>query len=189
MELRRAGSRASPTDSWQAALLKGTLGFGRHGSIWWLAALSGPPNSWTAFVRRCCMSHVTLLHLHRLPEPEELPGGVRPIADQPVRSGAQATSAAAGPLSPVPGWVGMARVMLPSMVFALPSIRCQPCCAPHSAPLKLLFLGSSPLPVISACSSQLVPYDACCLPVRAWDTYISALGRTSPSCGRGCCNG
>jgi hypothetical protein len=74
-------------------------------------------------------------------------------------------------------------------VFALPSIRCKPCCVPHSAPLKLLFLGSSPLPVISACSSQLVPCGACCLPLRAWDIYSSALGRTYPSCGRGCCSG
>jgi hypothetical protein len=73
--------------------------------------------------------------------------------------------------------------------FALPSICCQPCCAPLSAPLKQLFLSSSPLPVISTCSSQLVPYGACCLPLRAWNTYSSALGRTCSSCGRGCCIG
>jgi hypothetical protein len=68
-------------------------------------------------------------------------------------------------------------------------LSCKPCCVPHSAPLKLWFLGSSPLPVISACSSQLVPCGACCLPLRAWDTYSSALGRTCPSCGRGYCSG
>jgi hypothetical protein len=63
------------------------------------------------------------------------------MADQPVRSAAQATSVAAGLPSSVPGWFKMARV-----VFVLYSIRCKLFCVPHSAPLKLLFLGSSPLP-------------------------------------------
>jgi hypothetical protein len=48
----------------------------------------------------------------RLPGSEALPGGVRPMADQLVRSAAQNTSAAAGPPSPVPGWVGMAWLVL-----------------------------------------------------------------------------
>jgi hypothetical protein len=59
----------------------------------------------------------------------------------------------------------MARVVL--LRVALLSIHCKPCCVPHSAPLKLLLLGSSVLPVISECSSQLVPCGACCLPLRA----------------------
>jgi hypothetical protein len=89
-----------------------------------------------------------VLHVpcHPLPPPppisvleaEELPGGVRPVPDQPVRSAAQATSAAAGPPSPVAGWVEMARVVL--LHVCPPSIRCKPCCVPHSAPLKLLLL-------------------------------------------------
>jgi hypothetical protein len=45
------------------------------------------------------------------PEPEELSGGVRFMADQPVRNATQATSASADPPSPVPGWVRMARVL------------------------------------------------------------------------------
>jgi hypothetical protein len=65
MELRRAGSRESPTVSWQAVLQKGALGFWRHGSIWWLGAPSGPQSSLTAFARWCCISHVSLLHPDR----------------------------------------------------------------------------------------------------------------------------
>jgi hypothetical protein len=38
-----AGSRGSPTVSWQAALQKGAMGYWRHGSIWWLGVPSGPP--------------------------------------------------------------------------------------------------------------------------------------------------
>jgi hypothetical protein len=50
MELRRAGSRGSPTASWQAALQKG--GFGLFAPREHLVARvpSGPPSSWTAFV-------------------------------------------------------------------------------------------------------------------------------------------
>jgi hypothetical protein len=80
----------------------------------------------------------------RLPEPEELSGGVCPMADRPLHSDAQATSAAAGP---VPGWIGMARVVL---LRVCPSIRCKPCCLPRSVSLKLLFLASFPLCAISA---------------------------------------
>jgi hypothetical protein len=58
-----------------------------------------------------------------------------------------------------------------------------------TAPLKLLFLGSFQLPMISACSSQLVPYGACCLPLRARDTFSSGLGEICPRSGRGCCMG
>jgi hypothetical protein len=80
----------------------------------------------------------------RLLEPEELPGGVRPVPDQPLCSAAQATSAAAGPPSPVPGWVEMARAVLlrvcPSL-HPLQTLLCAAFCA-----LKLLSLGSSPLP-------------------------------------------
>jgi hypothetical protein len=91
----------------------------------------------------------------RLPEPEELPVGVRPMADQPVRMPYK-------PLQQQQALQPQSRAGLRwhgwcFYVFALPSIRCKPCCLPHSGPLKLLFLGSSPLPVISVCSSQLVP--------------------------------
>jgi hypothetical protein len=76
-----------------------------------------------------------------LPEPEELPGGVRPMADQPVCSGAQTTSAAAGPLSPVPGWVGMARVALlrvcPSL-YPLQTLLSAAFCAPEAVVSGLL---------------------------------------------------
>jgi hypothetical protein len=50
-----------------------------------------------------------------MPEPEMVPGacwGIRTMADWPVRNDAQATSAAGGPTSPVPGLVGMVRVVL-----------------------------------------------------------------------------
>jgi hypothetical protein len=120
--------------------------------------------------------------LIRLPEPEELPGGVRSLADQLVLNDAQAASMAAGPPSQVLGWVGMARVVL---LCVCPSIhafmRCKPCCMLHSAHLKLLFLGCPP-----RCWFQVVPHGACCLPLRAWATYSSALRRTCPSCRRGC---
>jgi hypothetical protein len=68
----------------------------------------------------------------RLPEPEELPGGVRPPTDWPVRSNVQAPLVAAGPLSPVLGWVKMARVMLqrvcPSL-HLLQTLLCAAFCA------------------------------------------------------------
>jgi hypothetical protein len=71
----------------------------------------------------------------RLPEAEELPGGEKPMADQPVRSIAQATSAAAGPSSPVPDWVEMARVVLlrvcPSL-HPLQTLLCAAFCAPEA---------------------------------------------------------
>jgi hypothetical protein len=131
------------TVSWQAALMKGVLGFWRQWSIWWLEAPSGPPNWWKTFVRRRCMAQVTLLHLPppiRLPEPEELPGVVQPVPDQPVRSVAQATSAA-GPTSPVPGWVGMARVVLlrvcPSL-HPLQTLLCAAFCTPETGISGLL---------------------------------------------------
>jgi hypothetical protein len=77
----------------------------------------------------------------RLPEPEELPGGVRPMADQPVRSIAQATSAAAGPPSLVPGWVELARVVLlrvcPSL-HPLQTLLCAAFCAPEAVVSGLL---------------------------------------------------
>jgi hypothetical protein len=44
----------------------------------------------------------------RLPEPEELPGGVRPMADQPVRS----YFSSSRPCIPSPGWVELARAVL-----------------------------------------------------------------------------
>jgi hypothetical protein len=79
-----------------------------------------------------------------LPEPEELTGGVRPIADQPVHSGAQATSAAAGPPSPVPGWVGMAGVVLlrvrPSL-HPLQTLLCAAFCAPEAVASGLLHVA------------------------------------------------
>jgi hypothetical protein len=77
----------------------------------------------------------------RLLEPEELPGGVRPVPDQPVRSAAQATSAAADPPSPVPGWVEMARVVLlrvcPSL-HPLQTLLCAASCAPEAVVAGLL---------------------------------------------------
>jgi hypothetical protein len=77
----------------------------------------------------------------RLQEPEELPGGVRPVPDQPVRSAAQATSAAAEPPSPVPGWVEMARVVLlrvcPSL-HPLQTLLCAAFCAPEAVVSGLL---------------------------------------------------
>jgi hypothetical protein len=176
----------TPPTIWQAALQKGALGFWRHESIWWLGAPRGPPNWWTAFVRRCCMSHVTLFHLHSR------------LACRNQKSclgayGPRLISQCAMPDKPLPqqqalhphSRAGLRWHGLCFYVFALPSIRCKPCCVPHSAPLKLLVLGSSFLPVSSVCSSQLVPYGACCLPLRAWDSYNSALGRTCHSCGRG----
>jgi hypothetical protein len=68
-------------------------------------------------------------------------------------------------------------------------IPCKPSFAPRSAHLKLLFLGSTPLHVSTVCSSQLVPNGACCFSLRACETFSSALGRTCPSCGLGCCSG
>jgi hypothetical protein len=63
------------------------------------------------------------------------------MADQPVRSGAQTTSAAAGPLSPVPGWVGMARALLlracPSL-HPLPTLLCAAFCTPEAVVSGLL---------------------------------------------------
>jgi hypothetical protein len=57
------------------------------------------------------------------------------MADQPVRSAAQATSAAAGPPSPVPGWVEMARAVLlrvcPSL-HPLQTLLCAAFCAPEA---------------------------------------------------------
>jgi hypothetical protein len=77
----------------------------------------------------------------RLPEPEELPWGVRPVPDQPVRSAAQATPAAAGPPSPVPAWVEMARVVLlrvcPSL-HPLQTLLCAAFCAPEAVVPGLL---------------------------------------------------
>jgi hypothetical protein len=77
----------------------------------------------------------------RLQEPEELPGGVRPMADQPVRTAAQATPAAAGPLSPVPGWVGMTRVVLLRVcppLHPLQTLLCAAFCAPEAVISGLL---------------------------------------------------
>jgi hypothetical protein len=92
----------------------------------------------------------------------------------------------AGPPSPVLGWVKLARVVL---LRVCPTLRCKPCCVLHSAHLKLLLLDYNPLHAISACSSQLVPYSACCFQLRAWATYSSALGRrwgsVLPVAGRG----
>jgi hypothetical protein len=72
---------------------------------------------------------------------EELPGGVRPVPDQPVRSIAQVTSAAAGPPFPVPGWVRMARVVLlrvcPSL-HPLQTLLCAAFCAPEAVVSGLL---------------------------------------------------
>jgi hypothetical protein len=92
------------------------LGFWRHGSINHLVARGA---KWaTKLVDGLCppVPHhpceprpAPSIHL---PEPEELPGGVRPLTDRPVRSDVQARLAAAGPPSPVPSWVGMARVVL-----------------------------------------------------------------------------
>jgi hypothetical protein len=76
-----------------------------------------------------------------LPEPEELPGGVRPMAYQPVCSIAQATSAAAGPPSPVPGWVELARAVLlrvcPSL-HPLQTLLCAAFCVPEAVVSGLL---------------------------------------------------
>jgi hypothetical protein len=138
MDLRRAGSRGSRTVSWQAAVPKGVLNFWRHGSI----SVARGAKWATKLVEGLCPP---VLHGPghppppplpiRLPEPLELPGGVRPMPDQPVRSAAQATSAAAGPPSPVPGWVGMARVVLlrvcPSF-HQLQTLLCAAFCAPEA---------------------------------------------------------
>jgi hypothetical protein len=82
---------------------------------------------------------------------------------------------------------------------ALSSIRCRPCCVQRTAHLKLLFLGSLPCPRPNKaktytsetcgvqrlpskrciCLSELVPYGACCIPLRAWAMCSSALDPTS----------
>jgi hypothetical protein len=63
------------------------------------------------------------------------------VPDQPVRSTAQATSAAAGPPSPVPGWVEMARVVLirlcPSL-HPLQTLLCAAFCAPEAVVAGIL---------------------------------------------------
>jgi hypothetical protein len=108
------------------------------------------------------------------------------MADQPVRSGAQTTSAAAGPPSPVPGWVEMARVVLlrvcPSL-HSLQTLLCAAFCAPEAVVSGLLPVARD--------QRMLVPVGALrrMLLAIAWDTYSSALGRTCPSCGRVCCIG
>jgi hypothetical protein len=63
------------------------------------------------------------------------------MADQPVRSIAQATSAAAGPTSPVPGWVEMARLVLLSVcpsLHPLQTLLCAAFCAPEAVVAGLL---------------------------------------------------
>jgi hypothetical protein len=130
-----------PTVAWQAALQKGALGFWRRGSIWWLVARSGPPNSWKAFVRRRCTSHVTLLHLHwqlAWRNQRSCQGAYGPWLISQCRSAAQATSAAAGPPHPVPGWVGMARVVLLRVCPSLQTLLCATFCAPEAVVSGLL---------------------------------------------------
>jgi hypothetical protein len=109
------------------------------------------------------------------------------MADQPVRSGAQATSSAAGPLSPVPGWVGMARVVIlrvcPSL-HPLQTLLCAAFCAPEAVVSGLLPVAHSQRMLVPFCALRRMLLAIACM-----DTYSSALGRTYPSCGRGCCIG
>jgi hypothetical protein len=129
---------------------------------------NGPPNWWKAFVHRCCMAHVTLLHLHRrfaCRNQKSCLGayGLWLISHCAV---VDKTLQQQQALYPQPR-AGLVWHGLCFYAFVFPSIHCKPCCVPHSAPLKLLFLGSSPLPVISACSSQLMPHGVCDLQLRA----------------------
>jgi hypothetical protein len=77
------------------------------------------------------------------------------MPDQPVRSASQATLAAAGPPSPVQGWVGMAQVLLlrvcPSL-HPLQTLLCAAFCAPEA-------VVSGPLPVARD-QRMLVPVGA-----------------------------
>jgi hypothetical protein len=171
-------------------MLKGVWGFWRHGSIWWLGAPSGPPEaSWKAFVRRCCMAQVTLLHLHRRFACRNQRSCLRAYGAWLISSAAQAASAAAGPPYPVPGWVGMVWVVLLRVCLSLHPLQTLLCAA--FCALEAVVSGLLPF-----ARDQLVPVDAldtccsngaCCLQLRALDTYGSALGRSCPSCGRGCC--
>jgi hypothetical protein len=117
-------------------------------------------------------------------EPEELPGGVRPMPDQPVRSIAQATSAAAGPPSPVTGWVEMARVVLlrvcPSF-HPLQALLCAAFCAPETAISGLLPVVRDQRMLVPVGSLRRMLLAIACL----GHVQRSALGRTSPSNVRG----
>jgi hypothetical protein len=122
------------------------------------------------------------------PKPKELPGGVRPMADQPVRSAAQATSAAAGPPSPVPGWVEMARGVLlrvcPSL-SPLQTLLCAAFCAPEAVVSGLFPVACDQHMLVPVGALRRMPFAIACL----GHINSSAQGWTCPSCGRGCCNG
>jgi hypothetical protein len=63
------------------------------------------------------------------------------MADQPVRTAAQANPAAAGSLSPVPGWAGMTQVVLLrvcSSLHPLQTLLCAAFCAPEAVVSGLL---------------------------------------------------
>jgi hypothetical protein len=171
------------------------LGCRRYGSTWWLGVPSGPPNSWEAFVRRCCTFHATLLQIHRRCTRRNQRSRFTPLnchiltsclgasLGRPVRS----VALAAGPLLQFPA--GLRQHGLCSSSSALLTIRFKPCCVPRFAHLKLLFLVSSLLHAVQCKVVFAFPGDACCLPLQARATCSSALGQNRPSCGRGWCGG
>jgi hypothetical protein len=103
------------------------------------------------------------------------------MADQPVRSGGQTTSAAAGPLFPVPGWVGIAQVVLllvcPSL-HPLQTLLCAAFCAPEAVVSGLLPDARDQRMHVPVGALWRVLLAIACV----GHVYSSALGRTCHSC-------
>jgi hypothetical protein len=115
------------------------LGVWRHGNIWWLGAPSGPSNSWKAIARRCCISHATRHRLFACLNQRSCLGvcGQCLVSQRAVPHNLCGTNhfRAAGPPSPVPSWVELARAVLlrvcPSL-HPLQTLLCAAFCAPEA---------------------------------------------------------